>query len=192
MGHLSEARLNGYLDGELGGTERARVEAHLGSCAACRARLSVLEDLFDDLARVTDTAPGRDLAGPVVHAIRVRRRESRLIAGLAGVQVLLGAVVAIAGLMMSGGVELLAEVQRGILAWSQILYLDAELAGRDFVEGLTEASQALAELVMQGLRVPASGLPGWLEWGPVLGLVLALWLLGNGVLLGGSWPRRSH
>ena len=37
MPHLDEGQLHALLDGELTPTERAEAEAHLASCAACRA-----------------------------------------------------------------------------------------------------------------------------------------------------------
>lgn len=40
-GHVTES-LSAYLDGEVGGAERARIEAHLGTCADCRAHLESL------------------------------------------------------------------------------------------------------------------------------------------------------
>lgn len=192
MGHLSDAHLNEYLDGELEASHRPRFEAHLETCDACQARLALLESVFDDLARVTETPPNRDLAEPVIHAIRARQRESRLVARLAGVEVLLGALVAVAGLMLSGGIGLVAEAQLAILEWSQRVYIDAELAGQDAFEALTDVYQALAALLTDAAQVPSSSVPGWVSWGPFLGLALALWLLGNGLLLREHGHRGSH
>lgn len=58
--HYSD-QLSAYLDGELDGAARARIEAHLGACAACRV---VLEDLRALVAAAPDyagTPPERDL-----------------------------------------------------------------------------------------------------------------------------------
>jgi anti-sigma factor RsiW len=40
-----DARLDAYVDGTLGARERAAVDAHLASCAACRAALAELRGL---------------------------------------------------------------------------------------------------------------------------------------------------
>jgi anti-sigma factor RsiW len=60
--HLSEDVLNMYLDGELSGGERDRVEVHLAVCDACRVEFSALQQLFvalDELvpARAPDLVP---------------------------------------------------------------------------------------------------------------------------------------
>ena len=43
-------QLSAYLDGELSGEERARVDAHVATCAACRV-------VLDDLKAIVVTAP---------------------------------------------------------------------------------------------------------------------------------------
>lgn len=48
MSHLDEGRLHALLDGELEGAERREVEAHLGSCAECRAALAEAKALFEE------------------------------------------------------------------------------------------------------------------------------------------------
>ena len=46
------ARLSALVDGELDAVERARVEAHLDACAACRGLLADLRDLRRRAARL--------------------------------------------------------------------------------------------------------------------------------------------
>jgi hypothetical protein len=50
-------RLSAYLDGELPPGERAEVEAHLATCAACAARLSSLAAVDAAFASLPDEAP---------------------------------------------------------------------------------------------------------------------------------------
>jgi hypothetical protein len=52
-----DARLDEYIDGELGGDARASTEAHLTSCAACRAEVERLRKLETLLRRVPAGAP---------------------------------------------------------------------------------------------------------------------------------------
>lgn len=75
--HPSEEILNMYLDGALGATEREGVEAHLTTCATCRAEAEALGDLFAALAKVTDV-PAPNLVPGVLAHIRPRRRLSAL------------------------------------------------------------------------------------------------------------------
>lgn len=68
-----DARLEEYLDGELAAADRASTEAHLTSCADCRAELERLRKLEEILRRVPAGAPpdaDRFLAG-----IRARSRR---------------------------------------------------------------------------------------------------------------------
>jgi predicted anti-sigma-YlaC factor YlaD len=58
--HLTEEQLNRYLDGEMMDIEYAEVAAHLTACAACRAELAALQELFlalDELAPAPDLVP---------------------------------------------------------------------------------------------------------------------------------------
>lgn len=52
-----DARLEEYHDGELAAADRVATEAHLGSCADCRAELERLRKLEDILRRVPAGAP---------------------------------------------------------------------------------------------------------------------------------------
>lgn len=45
-GHLREEELIAYLDGRSSGEQRARLDAHLGSCQACRSQLQELKTLW--------------------------------------------------------------------------------------------------------------------------------------------------
>jgi anti-sigma factor RsiW len=66
--------LGDYLDGELGGEARRRLEVHLGECADCRRRVE-LEQAFHEIY----IAPLRPDEPPPA----VRARMSRFVAGLA-------------------------------------------------------------------------------------------------------------
>jgi anti-sigma factor RsiW len=69
-----EIPLGEYLDGEVGGEARRRIEAHLGECAECRRRVD-LEQAFHEIY----IAPLRPDEPPPA----VRERIGRFVAGLA-------------------------------------------------------------------------------------------------------------
>ena len=54
-------RLSEYVDGELVGTERVVLEAHLDGCAECRANVELLRAVQMRARRLADRAPERDL-----------------------------------------------------------------------------------------------------------------------------------
>lgn len=57
--------LSAYLDGELGGSERRQMDAHLAACAQCTARLTALQTLAADFDRLPQEKLGFDLAGVI-------------------------------------------------------------------------------------------------------------------------------
>lgn len=87
--NCADVRLDEYLDGELAETDRAVVEAHLASCAACRAELEQSRKLEKVLLSVSaGAAPDADR---FVQSVRARSRRPPLrfwgIAAAAGVVV---------------------------------------------------------------------------------------------------------
>ncbi|NPV46608.1 MAG: hypothetical protein HPY69_06605 [Armatimonadetes bacterium] len=77
----SSDNLSRYIAGELTRRQRARVEAHLSVCAACRAEMEALRRL-DTLLRAVPTAtPPADLARQTLSRARVAlgRRERRVL-----------------------------------------------------------------------------------------------------------------
>src|SRR5258708_38317847 len=71
MNHLSEPEIHEFLDQELTDQQRARIEAHLSSCAECGARLGEIRSIFNMLSDLPEYPLRRDLSG------EVRRRLSR-------------------------------------------------------------------------------------------------------------------
>ncbi len=67
--HPDEETLHAYLDEALPPAERARCEAHLDSCGACRALVEQQRAVFALLARLPQEAPSRDLAAAVLKAL---------------------------------------------------------------------------------------------------------------------------
>jgi hypothetical protein len=61
MMHVSEGRLQAYLDGELSSTDRGEITRHLGECSVCSRELGVLQQAATDLSTALRSL---DLAAP--------------------------------------------------------------------------------------------------------------------------------
>lgn len=98
-------RLSEYLDGELDGTERGALEAHLATCGDCRLTLAELRAVVARAKALEDTEPATDLWSGIAGQIRrehtlerdrlVRRRFSLTVGQL------LAASIAL--VLLSGG-----------------------------------------------------------------------------------------
>lgn len=67
-GHMSE-----YLDGDLPGSGRERMQRHVGECRDCRTVLGELTLMIERLGRLP--SPGGGAAVRITTAVRVRLRE---------------------------------------------------------------------------------------------------------------------
>jgi hypothetical protein len=69
--------LSAYLDGELDGAERARVDAHLPGCAECRDTLTALRDTVADLKTLPEAVPSEQDSWALRSAIARARKPSK-------------------------------------------------------------------------------------------------------------------
>jgi len=69
MKHLTETQLNEYLDDSLDASQQVLMQVHMSDCADCRARLVVLQNVFEALATLQEEMPGRDLTPSVLRAL---------------------------------------------------------------------------------------------------------------------------
>ena len=68
MPHLDEGTLHALLDGEIPSAELPPIQAHLGACAECRARLAEEQELLaesDRLIEVLELPPAAPAVTPV-------------------------------------------------------------------------------------------------------------------------------
>jgi putative zinc finger protein len=70
-------QLSAYLDGELDGAERSRVDAHLPTCAECRATLDALRATVTDLSTLPDAAPTEQDSWAIRSAIARSRTPAK-------------------------------------------------------------------------------------------------------------------
>lgn len=87
--------LTAHLDGELAGSERAAVEAHLAGCAACRSRAESLRAAIGALAALPAIEPSARFEAAVLEAVSLQRvRRPRWARRVAVVLIASGAVAA--------------------------------------------------------------------------------------------------
>ena len=72
--HLSHERVQEWLDGQLTGAERARVQAHLERCFRCRGEVAEWQKLLTELAELPSLAPRPGFGGRVLHALGNEQR----------------------------------------------------------------------------------------------------------------------
>jgi len=78
MSHVDDGTLHAYLDGELAPVERARFEAHVAECAACRTRLDEERALIERAGALLGLAQPPERAIPPLHQLRQPRITWRL------------------------------------------------------------------------------------------------------------------
>ncbi len=106
--NCAELRLDEYLDGELAEAERAVVEAHLASCAACRTELEQSRKLEKVLRSVpAGAAPDADR---FVASVRARSRRSSEARWALAAAVLIAAVGLTTFALREGPVDVRAEL----------------------------------------------------------------------------------
>src|SRR6266516_2232099 len=78
MSHVDDGTLYAYLDGELLPVERARLEAHVAECPACRTRLEEERALVERASSLLGLAQPPERAVPPLHQLRPPRLAWRL------------------------------------------------------------------------------------------------------------------
>jgi len=180
--HPEEVMLHAFLDRALDAEEQAAIDVHFEGCPFCAARLAELQALFARLEDLPDTPLQRPLDGDVLASIRRRAAVPRAYRVAIAVQLALGALVlvlarhwvidALTGLTsMPLQDRLVASVRESFgdlsLLWPWVERSAASLPN-PFVDWVS--------------RLPAIPLVVS-QWGPLMAAALALWLLGNGLLL---------
>ena len=77
IGHLTDQRIQEWLDGQLSQREAARIQAHLDGCARCRAEAEVWRDLIADLSSLPALVPAADFSGRVLAELGQETGTSR-------------------------------------------------------------------------------------------------------------------
>src|SRR5260221_2791507 len=78
MSQVDDGALHAYLEGELLPVERARLEAHVAECPACRTRLEEERALVQRASGLLGLAQPPERAVPPLHQLRRARLPRRL------------------------------------------------------------------------------------------------------------------
>jgi anti-sigma factor RsiW len=191
--HLTDEQLNEYLDGALEAGARARAAAHLSACADCAQRLRAWQAVFAQLDGLPEAPLARDLSVAVVAALQTPTpfRPRPLLRLAFAAQAVL-AVTLLIGLapflpsVMSGLDSAAISQPVQTFAADTVYTLAAEWAAlQDAAGSMWAESAALARRFTNPVADATT-----LMWAALLTSALALWIIGNGLLLRSTRPPR--
>jgi anti-sigma factor RsiW len=175
--HPSNETLQAYLDGELSIREGRKFESHLKSCTNCAAELAQLRSLFHSIESLPPEPLEIDLAPGVVES--VRPRIPSLVIG----ELLVAAIFTVGLVFWLGSSELqnrLGDAAQLADAQLEALVATASSTVTDVLNQIPETPHLdvveIGDLIRSALVSPS------VLWAVVIA-ALALWLLGNGLVL---------
>lgn len=193
--HPDESVLNEYLDGELAQDQRADLELHLARCPGCSERLEEILTLFLALDELPHLSLERDLAPGILAGIASARSwETKTSPAL---RLVLAAQFSLAlVLLFFAWPIVMRRLPVDAAIWFSQRAAAAVLHSMDTWAMGWDAFQVSVQASLGGITEAWRGLVGrpfWmrislLEMVILLAATTALWLAGNGLLLGG---RRS-
>jgi anti-sigma factor RsiW len=206
MNHLSTETINMYLDDRLDSDRRSAADAHLATCAACRADLAALRELFAALVALPPDPLPADLTAQVLQRItpaglvadQPAAKDAPL--GLHR-QALVATRERARANVYAAGMVLVIQVALvvALAIWLAPLLVDITAAGQAALDELhswlTGASAALARLSRAGDRLSVAPLIALsaAQWALVLAGVGVVWFFGNRFLLADAYERHgSH
>lgn len=172
MTHITNTQLNEYLDNTLAAEQRPAVEAHLATCADCRAALAELAGLFAELATLPDVAFAGDVAPVVVSTLEAEAAATDWSSWVLAIQAAIGL---------------------GLLAWlwpslQQLLQMASGLAETAVIP-LQPQPRLLWQTILTQLTTASEQIQlGWQfdlpieQWLILLISALVAWLVGNRLL----------
>jgi anti-sigma factor RsiW len=188
--HLEETLLHEYLDRELDSQARVAVEAHLGICPSCAERLAMVRALFVSLESLPDAPLPRPLDSAVLARIGVRPAVPRALRVALAAQLALGALILVLNRHW---------LIRFLTAATSVPLQDRFAASVDgalhsLIPFSLRIGHTIASLpnpvVALVSRLPAIPLAAP-QWGAVMAGAMAVWLVGNGLLLRSAHVERK-
>lgn len=166
--HLTDEQLNEYLDETA--NERAQIEVHLSACDECAARLTTLQNLFNEIESLPELALTRDLAAPFIQTSSLPARLPAWLPLTMALQAAAALIVFIAAAPFV--IRLIPDIETPSLSTVLI----------QFQTQWTDWLDRLSQFHMPSL--PAFSLElSSLYLMSALAVVSMLWLVGNGLLL---------
>ena len=176
MNHLTDETLNEYLDNEL--TNRSEAELHLSQCADCAARLTSLQALFAEIESLPELTLSKPLAAPftrrdVGFALPTWLKLTATLQAVIALIVLIASAPFVMNLLPAiqtpSMTEVLLQLQSQWMAWLDVL-LQTQMPVIPEYSFPFEISSLFLAFVTVGL--------------------LALWIVGNGLLLRNQITKR--
>ncbi len=185
--HHDEWSLQEYLDDVLIDEDRERLEVHLAECDDCAAEFASLKYLYSQMERLPDEPLAHDISAMVIHALVLKEdRKPHLYRVLAAQ--LAAAIIVFIAIWPRISLELVSRYSLVQLLEPLRKFADLSAQGilivREFLNWIH--IQGIATLSMPVIDWPITGLPLAL----VVGGMISLWLLGNGLLL--RQPANGH
>lgn len=186
-GHLTDERIQAYLDAGLREAERAQIDSHLVDCGECREHMAGYCRLFATIKAFPEIPLDRDLGPAVLRAI-AREKRQRLVfrigipsAEVAAIAVLLPA----AWRFIDVGLRALRSMLMGMVAGLSLL------PGRLLLPMALALPRWTGRLSIDLLDIRTPSLPELLT-PAALGVSVVIWIAGNWLLLRRQGARNGH
>ena len=180
MTHIDEFTLNEYADNALSDEQQAEVEAHLHECAACRAELAELQQLFFTLNNVTEAPFTVDVSVAVESQIEQEAVNSEQWSVNSGL--LLVFEVVVAGVLLF---LLWPTVQEWLMlarGWQGQLAIDFAVPKLVSWAEITATSAGSVRAVFDQFQSTPFVDLATMQWAVLFSVGLIIWLAGNRLL----------
>ncbi|MGB2897512.1 MAG: zf-HC2 domain-containing protein [Anaerolineales bacterium] len=175
------------LDNVLADEGSETLEAHLAECDDCAAKFASLKFLYSEMERLADEPLIHDLSGKVVRSLKLKKDIKPYWPQVLAAELITAAIVFFT-IWPKISLELGSRYSIEQLLGPLRKFADLSAQGIHFVREVLHLihTQWIATLSMPAIDWPITGLPLAL----VVGAMILLWLLGNGLLL--REPANGH
>ncbi len=166
--HLMNSTLRAYLDQQLSGLERGRIESHLQECPDCRGRLAELTSLASQVSNrlaALDPGPGEAPRPASVALRQFNHKETRTMLrifskrALRPVWVTLVAIVVLAVALTFQPVQALASSFLGLFRVQQVVILPINSNTIQNLQNNQDVSKAVSQLFSDSVNITRPSTP---------------------------------
>ena len=178
--HPHEWSMQEQLDNVLTDEGRERLEAHLAECDDCAAKFASLKILYSEMERLPEEPLMHDISANVVRSLKLKKDKKPYLPQVLAAQLITAAIVFFT-IWPKISLELASRYSLVQLLGPLRKFADLSAQGILSVREVLHwiHAQWIATLSMPAIDWPITGLPLAL----VVGAMILLWLLGNGLLL---------